>query len=189
MKIGFFTDAYFPQVNGVVTSVYETARELRRRGHEVYIVTSRYPSYEDKEKNITRLSSIMLNKKTNIRVATHLPEKALFNLYKMDFDIIHGHGGGTISLLGLEIAKIKKIPYVFTYHTLFSKYAHYILKGLIIRPKMIEALSRIFCNRCDIVIAPTHKIKEILASYGVKKPIVVIPTGLDIKKFSEAKKV
>ena len=73
---------------------------------------------------------------------SHFPEKELLDVYKMDFDIIHGHGGGTISLLGLEIAKIKKIPFIFTYHTLFSKYVHYILKGLIIRPKMIEALSR-----------------------------------------------
>jgi 1,2-diacylglycerol 3-alpha-glucosyltransferase len=188
MKIGIFTDAYFPQVNGVVTSVDETVRELRKRRHEVFIVTASYPNYKDKEENVIRLSSVMLNKKLNIRVATHLPEKALINLYKIDFDLIHGHGGGTVSLLGVEIAKIRKIPFVFTYHTLFSKYAHYILKGFVVRPKIIEALSRIFCNRCDVVIAPTPKIKDILLSYGVKKSIEVIPTGLDTKKFSKAQK-
>lgn len=189
MRIGFFTDAYFPQVNGVVTSVYETAKELRRRGHDVYIITSRYPNYnDDKKDNIIRLSSVLVNKKLNIRLSTHFPEKELFDLYKMDFDIIHGHGGGTISLLGLEIAKIKKIPYVFTYHTLWSKYTHYLLNGLLIRPRMVKTASRIFCNRCSIIIAPSKKIKEELLSYDVKKPIHVLPSGLDLSIFENIKK-
>lgn len=188
MKIGFFTDAYFPQVNGVTTSVENTAKELRKRGHEVYIVTSRYPNYKDKkEDNVIRLSSILINKKLDIRIATHLPEKELFDLYKMKFDVIHAHSGGTISLLGLEIAHFKKNPFVFTYHTLWNKYTHYFLKGLLLKPKMAEVLSQIFCNQCDAIIAPAERVKNELLSYGVKKPILVIPSGLDLKKFSSAK--
>lgn len=189
MKIGFFTDAYFPQVNGVVTSVRQAVQELRRRGHDVYIITSRYSNYrDDKKDSVIRLSSVLVNKKLNIRLATHFPEKELFDLYKMDFSIIHGHGGGTISLLGLEIAKIKKIPFVFTYHTLWSKYAHYLLNGLLIKPYMIEAASRMFCNWCTQIVAPTKKLKEELLSYGVKKPIRIIPSGLDLTIFENIKK-
>lgn len=189
MKIGVFTDAYFPQVNGVVTSVYQAVQELRRRGHDVYIITSRYPNYkDDKKNNVIRLSSFLINRKLNIRLATHFPEKELFDLYKMDFDIIHGHSGGTISLLGLEIAKIKKIPFVFTYHTLWAKYTHYLLNGFLIKPKIIKAISRIFCNRCTVIIAPSKKIEEELLSYGVKKPIRIIPSGLDLISFLNIKK-
>lgn len=189
MKIGFFTDAYFPQVNGVVTSVHETVKELRRRGHDVYIITSRYPNYkDDKKDNVVRLASVLINKKLNIRLATHFPEKELFDVYKMDFDIIHAHSGGTISLLGLEIASFKKIPIVFTYHTLWKNYTHYLLNGLLIKPKMIEVVSRIFCNKCVSIIAPNKRIKDELLSYDIKKPISIIPSGLDLKKFSNAKK-
>src|SRR3989338_9237974 len=111
MKIGFFTDAYFPQINGVATSVYEITRELKKRGHEVYIVAPKYPNYiDDKNENVIRLSSISVYNQLNLRVATHLPEKNLLNLYKRKFDIIHAHGGGTVSLIGFEIAKIRRIP-------------------------------------------------------------------------------
>lgn len=183
MKIGFFTDAYFPQVNGVVTSVYETTKGLRKRGHEVVIIAPFYPNYNDtKEDNVIRLSSIPIHKKLNIRLATHLPDKTLRNLYKDSFDIIHAHGGGTISLLGLEIARIKKIPIVFTYHTLWNKYTHYFLKGAV-RPKVVERMSRIVCNRCTAIIAPSKRIKNELISYGVKKPIFVLPSGVDLERF------
>ena len=183
MKIGFFTDAYFPQVNGVTTSVYETAKELRKNGHEVFIIAPKYPNYKDEDKDVIRLSSMPLIKKINVRLGTHLPEKSLFKLYRKKFDIIHGHNGGTMSLLGLEVAVLQKIPFVFTYHTLLNKYAHYLWEGLVLRPKMIEIGSKIFCNQCNAVIAPAQKIKDILLSYGVKKPIFILPTGLDIKKF------
>ena len=183
MKIGFFTDAYFPQVNGVVTSVYETVKELRNRGHDVVIIAPAYPNYKDaKKENVLRLSSIPLYKKLNIRLATHFPDRNLFNLYKDKFDIIHSHGGGTISLLGLEIARLKKIPIVFTYHTLWNKYTHYLLKG-VVRPKVVERISRIVCNRCTAIIAPSKRIKNELISYGVKKPIGVIPSGVNFERF------
>ena len=37
MKIGFFTDTYFPQVSGVATSIKTLKQELEKHGHEVYI--------------------------------------------------------------------------------------------------------------------------------------------------------
>ena len=86
------------------------------------------------------------------------------------FDIIHGHSGGPITLLGYEFAKLKRIPYVFTYHTLFNQYTHYFLKGKVITPKMAETASRILCNRFDYIVAPTQRIMDELVSYGVKKP-------------------
>ena len=43
MKIGIFTDTYKPQVNGVVTSITVLERELRKKGHKVYIITTSDP--------------------------------------------------------------------------------------------------------------------------------------------------
>ena len=181
MKIAFFTDAYFPQVNGVATSVYETTKELRRRGHEVCIIATKYPNYKDaKNESVIRLSSISVYKKLNIRIATHMPDKTLFNLYRKRFDIIHAHGGGTISLLGFEIATLRKIPIVFTYHTLWGKYKHYRLRGGI----FAEGISNILTRRCDVIIAPTKKMKDELIASGVKKQISIIPNCVNTDKFN-----
>lgn len=189
MRIGFFTDAYFPQVNGVVTSVYETTRELGRIGHDVVIIAPSYPNYKDlKEDKVVRLSSVPLpiDKNLNIRLATPLPDKTLLSIYKDTFDIIHTHGGGTISLLGLELARLKKIPVVTTYHTLWSKYTHYLLKGAV-KPKVVERVSRILCNRHTAIVAPSPKIKTELLSYGIIRPIFVIPSGINLERFRGSK--
>lgn len=183
MKIGFFTDGYLPQLNGVATSVDNSSQALRKRGQEVYVIAAKYPNLKENNKYTIRLNSISLIKEWNLRIATHLPEKALYNISKIDFDVIHGHSGGPVTFLGFEYAKLKKVPYVFTYHTLLNKYTHYFLRGMVIKPKVAEIASKIFCNHCDYIVAPTQGIKKELISYGVTKPIVVIPSGIDVKKF------
>lgn len=185
MKIGFFSDGYLPQPNGVATSVAGIADELTRLGHEVYIVAPKYPGYKDKG-NVFRLTSVKLDEKTQIRLALTLPEKSLREVIKIDFDIIHGHAGGPITFLGWQIAKLKNIPFVGTYHTLWNRYTHYVFNGILIRPKAAEVASRVFCNLCDSIIAPTLRVKKELLYYGVKKPIVVIPSGLDLSRFGRA---
>ena len=42
MKIGIVSQSYYPRYGGVTEHVHHTAVELRRRGHEVTIVTSRF---------------------------------------------------------------------------------------------------------------------------------------------------
>lgn len=187
MKIGFFTDAYFPQPNGVSTSIRDSAKALEELGHEVVIVAPKYPGYKD-SKNVIRLTSLKVYKQPEMRMALHLPEPSIRKILKIDFDVIHGHSGGPVTLLGWEIARSKNIPYIMTYHTLWSKYTHYFLKGKVIKPRMLERVSRIFGNRCDIIISPTERVKNELVKYGIKKDIRVLPTGVELKKFKNTKK-
>lgn len=188
MKIGFFTDGYLPQTNGVTTSVYESAKELRRRGHEVFIIAPKYPGYVDSDKNVIRLTSVEVNKKPEIRLSLNLPDKSLRRVLSLDLDIIHGHSGGTITLLGWEAASLKSIPFIATYHTLWNRYTHYFMKGKVVKPKMMEQVTKIFGNRINALIAPTKRVEEELRRYGVKKPITVIPSGIDVGKFRSAEK-
>lgn len=188
MRIGFFTDGFLPQPNGVATSVVEAANELERRGHEVFIIAPKYPGFVDKNVRVIRLTSLKVASKPEIRMALHLPDQALRKILSMDFDVIHGHSGGPVTLIGWEIARRKKIPYVVTYHTLWNRYTHYFLKGKVVTPKMMERATKIFGNGVDYLVAPTAKVEKELRSYGVKKPIKVVPSGVDVGEFSKAKK-
>ena len=187
MRIGFFTDGFLPQPNGVATSVFESAKELERRGHEVWIIAPSYPGYIDKSLNVIRLTSLKVFKEPEIRLALNLPDKAMRKVLSMDFDVIHGHSGGIVTLMGWEVARAKNIPFVVTYHTLWNRYTHYFLKGKVITPKMVERATKIFGNQIDFLIAPTGRVEQELASYGVKKPIKIVPSGINIDKFKEGK--
>jgi len=186
MKIGFFTDGYLPQPNGVATSVVEAVKELRRRGHEVSIIAPKYPGFVDHDKSVIRLRSLKVFKSPEIRVALNLPDKNMAKILSMDFDVIHGHSGGTITLLGWELAKLKKIPFIVTYHTLWNRYAHYFMKGKVVTPKMLEQATKIFGNQIDRLIAPTKRVESELRRYGVKKPISIVPSGIDVSRFENS---
>ena len=188
MKIGFFTDTYLPQLDGVSTSVETCVRALEERGHEVNIIAPKYPRYRDKKKNVVRLTSIKFMKDLEMYVALQIPDRTLLKVLRMDFDIIHGHSGGPITLLGWQVARVRNIAYVATYHTLWNRYTHYFFKGKIIKPKMVEITSRVFGNVCDCLIAPTERVKKELISYGIKKPIRTLLSGIDVKRFTHIKK-
>lgn len=187
MKIGFFTDGYLPQINGVAISVATCAKALEALGHEVYVVAPKYPGYKD-EKNVIRIPSMQVVKEPDYRLATFLPNKPLLTASRIDFDIIHGHSGGPITLLGWEVSRLKRVPFVVTYHTLWNQYTHYILRGKVIRPRMAEIASRIFGNLCDTLIVPTVKVEKELLDYGIDKPILVIPNGIQVERFRDIEK-
>lgn len=188
MKIGFFTDSYLPQLDGVATSVDVCASALAARGHEVYIIAPRYPRYKDKAKNVYRLTSIKFVSTPEMRWALQLPEKPLLDIVKLNLDVIHGHAGGGITFLGLQLARAKGIPFVGTYHTLLNHYTHYFFNGKLVTPKMVEFGSKVVGNLCDYLIAPTDRVRDELIHYGVKKPIQVLPSGIDLEQYKNVKK-
>jgi 1,2-diacylglycerol 3-alpha-glucosyltransferase len=183
MKIGFFTDVYPPQINGVATTVEELRGSLVARDHKVYIVVPSYPKFKDICPNVLRLRSVRLWKNPELRVSYMFPDKILQKVLQLDVDIVHGFSGGATPSLGLTLAKLKRKPYVFTYNTRWTKYTHYILKGRVIKPKAVEQMVKLYCNVCTHIIAPAQYVKDELISFGVKKPITVIPNGVNIVKF------
>lgn len=187
MKIGLFTDGYYPQINGVATTVDDLKDSLRTLDHNVYIVAPKYPKYKDRDPKVFRLKSFRLYRNPELRLSYMFPDKIFQKVLKVDFDIIHGFSGGSVPSLGLALAKFKKKPYVFTYNTRLNHYTHYFLGGKILRPKAIEKIVELYCNVCDYVIAPAQYVKEELLEFGVKKPIAVIPNGVNTNKFKPGK--
>lgn len=178
MKIGVFTESYLPDPNGIATTVAASARELEKMGHTVYIIAPSHPGYKDK-KNVIRLYSFKMYRSLDMRTALHLPEKNLIKVLRLDLDIIHGHGGGSVSFLGWEIARLKNIQYIATYHTFAHEYTHYVLRGKVVTPAIVKTATRIFGNMCEQLIAPTDRAKKVLRKLGVKTPITILPNGID----------
>ncbi len=106
---------------------------------------------------------------------------------KLNLDLIHTHTEFSLGLFGKYMSKQLQIPNIHTYHTMYEDYVHYLTFGkqTKLTPKMAKVLSRVFCNKSNRVIAPTEKVKNILEEYGVKKPIHVIPTGIDLQPFQK----
>jgi 1,2-diacylglycerol 3-alpha-glucosyltransferase len=86
-------------------------------------------------------------------------------------------------MLGRFLSTTQGIPQVHTYHTMYEDYVHYIGGGHIISKGMARDFSSAYCNAAMGVIAPTRKTEQLLKSYGVTKPIHIIPTGINTSHF------
>lgn len=191
MRIALFTDTYYPDLNGVVISVDNYAHELRKKGHKVFIFAPKIKGkYKDEDPDLIRLPSLKILKKTEPQIHSPLPwfNKEFNRIFLEDYDIIHAHGNGPYSVLGLLASKVKRVPFVMTFHTVHSLYTHYIFGGRLIKPHHVEMFLKLFANRCSLILTVSEKMKNELQKYGVKKEIYVTPNFLDLKRFTNLKK-
>ncbi|WP_352400380.1 glycosyltransferase family 4 protein [Anaerotignum sp.] len=186
MNIGIFSDTYFPQINGVATSIRTLARGLEQKGHNVYIFTPWDPrTPEIDEPNVFRIPSMPFLFVKNFRAGLLCPPHLLRKIHALNLDVIHTQTEFSLGFFGKFISTTQGIPLVHTYHTMYEDYVHYIAGGHIITSEMARDFSKVFCNATTDVIVPTQKTKDLLLSYGVTTPISIIPTGIDTSHFNQ----
>lgn len=183
MKILMVSDTYLPQINGVATSIYLSKKYLEMRGHEVYIVAPVAPEGEERVIVVPGVP-FLLEKQHRIVFANHL--KIMEFAKSNGIEVVHSHDPLALGIRALKVQKDLRIPHVHTYHTLLTEYRHYVPPPFTPDRKTVEEFSRWFCNKVNIVIAPTEEIRVELLRYKVQRPIEVIPTGIDTIEFSKA---
>ena len=185
MNIGIFSDTYFPQLNGVATSIRTLATALEKRGHNVYIFTPSDPRCHEgyDTLNVYRLPSVPVRFVRDYRAGYVFSPFLAKKIIDLNLDIIHTQTEFCLGALGRFISTTQGIPLVHTYHTMYEDYVHYIGGGHIISKEMARDFSGIYCNTATAVIAPTRKTEQLLKSYGVTKPISIIPTGINTSNF------
>lgn len=187
MRIGIFTDAYIPQIGGVSTSCLLLKNELTKLGHKVFVFTTSDPAAPLDEVNVLRVPSLPFV--SSKRVTVNYNPMLIGRVRKLDLDLIHTQTEFGMGIFGRSICRQTGIPHVHTYHTIYEDWLHGQLKkgpiDLIAR-NGARRLSATFCNSAQHIIAPTEKTRQLLLSYGVTKPIDIIPTGIHLEKFFRA---
>jgi 1,2-diacylglycerol 3-alpha-glucosyltransferase len=183
VRIGFFTDTYTPQINGVVTSIRLFARALERQGHSVYIFAPT-PRQAGDGPHVIRIPSLPFAFQPEMRMAAIYSAQAHRLVRRANLDIVHAHDPFAIGLFGFAVAKRYGLPYAYTHHAMYAEYVHYVWDTTLTR-ELAERLTRDFCNRCDTVLSPSTKITRALLDGGVRKPVVTLPTGVDFVTLSE----
>jgi 1,2-diacylglycerol 3-alpha-glucosyltransferase len=190
MNIGLFSETYYPEINGVATSVYTLKNELEKRGHNVYVFTTTTPGSPEYEYNVFRVPSVPFILITERRVGLFYQPKLAHIIKKLNLDIIHTHTEFSLGIFGRIMAKELRLPVVHTYHTIYEDYTHYLtrFKALDKRAKSFaRTYTKVACNTVEQVVVPTEKTKDLLMTYRVYKDITVVPTGIDLHKFDRNK--
>lgn len=183
MKIAMFTNNYKPYVAGVPVSIEHLAEALRKIGHTVYIFA---PSYENQteEEYVIRYPSfpVKIAGAPIPNVLTKLFER---KVQELEIDVIHVHHPALVGNIALGLQKKYGIPVVFTYHTRYEAYLHYVkpLQWLEEASGLLERYLDYFAQRCDLIIAPTPGMKKYLETRDFNTPIGVLPTGVTENNF------
>ncbi|BCR03242.1 glycosyl transferase family 1 [Desulfuromonas versatilis] len=184
MNILMFTNTYAPHVGGVARSVQGFSREFRRLGHRVLVVAPRFEGTPANEANVVRLPAIQHFSGSDFSVPVPLPGRVRQALRSLQPQLIHSHHPFLLGDTALRIAAARALPAVFTHHTLYERYTHYLPgDSPRLRRFTIDLVSG-YCNLCDAVIAPSRSLAELLRQRGVLTPIEVIPTGVDLGTYT-----
>lgn len=184
MKILLTTDTWAPTINGVVTSAMTLRAALQAQGHTVRVLTLSGDSHTYTENGVTYLGSLdagLVYPGARLRAPALQP--VLQDLLAWAPDVVHSQCEFSTFAPARQIARAVGAPLVHTYHTVYEDYTHYFSPSRTMGRKMAALFTRMICASCDAVIAPTPKIRRLLAGYGVHCPVRVIPTGLDLDRF------
>jgi len=186
MKIGIFTNAYKPIISGVVNSIDLIKRGLRELGHKVYIFAPRYPDYRDCEAGVFRFMSVNLTNQVKFPLAIPFSMRIFNIIERLKLDLIHTHHPFILGKLGANFSKKLGIPLVYTFHTQFEQYTHYVPLPQDILKMGVRTRILSYSEMCDMIICPSRTILSLLREYGVKTPIKMIPNAIDLERFKKS---
>ncbi len=183
MNILMMTNTYLPHVGGVANSVSVFTKEMQRRGHHVVVVAPQYNEEEKEEPDIIRVPAIQHFNGSDFAMILPIPSFLVHHLENFKPDIVHSHHPFLIGSTAIRISMKYNVPLVYTQHTMYEQYTHYVPMGHNRLKKFVVSLSTGYANMSNLVITPSESIAAILKDRGVKRPIEIIPTGIQVDKF------
>lgn len=184
MNIVFLTNTYLPHVGGVARSVSAFAETYRSLGHKVLIVAPEFAETLPDEVDVIRVPALQNFNASDFSVALPIPTGLSDDVKAFGADIIHSHHPFLLGMTAVRLARFLNLPLVFTHHTLYEQYTHYVPGDSQAFKTFIIELATRYANLCDHVFAPSESIAELIMERGVTTPVSVIPTGVDLDRFA-----
>ncbi|RHR25073.1 glycosyltransferase family 4 protein [Clostridium sp. AF19-22AC] len=198
MRIAMLTNNYKPFVGGVPISVERQAKELVKLGHQVMVFAPEYKELpqdcdEYSEEHVIRYRTSR-RKMDNGMVYPRMISREILEAFETEkFDCIHVHHPMYVGPMALYLGKRYNLPVIYTYHTKYEDYLHYIrlfenveersaARQNVYRfgkEKLVPGYMKWFTNQCDLILAPTASMQEAMRKGGTKTPTAVFPTGLE----------
>ena len=186
MNILMVTNTYTPHVGGVANSVRRFTEAFRGNGHRVLVVAPEFEGAPRTEEDVVRITAVQHFNGSDFAVPVPVTGKVSAALKDFAPQVVHSHHPFLLGDTALRVAASREIPAVFTHHTMYESYTHYVPGDSPTLKRFVVDLATGYCNLCDTVIAPSAAVEELLGGRGVTAPIAVIPTGVDLKEFEAA---
>jgi 1,2-diacylglycerol 3-alpha-glucosyltransferase len=184
MRIALFTDTFPPQVNGVANTVARYAKALSEMGHTVCVFTVSDRSEAELEDEyggafqIKKFPSLPALVYPGLRAG--IPFVGVLKaMREFNPDVIHTHTPFAVGWSAVRAARKLCIPLVGTHHTFFDHYLSHVHLDYAWARNLVWKLTVKYYNYCNVVISPTHSLKDGLEEHGLHVPVKLVPNILD----------
>jgi 1,2-diacylglycerol 3-alpha-glucosyltransferase len=184
MRILMLTNTYPPVVSGVARSIVAFEEEYARRGHEVRVIAPDADALDEQEDGVVRVPAIQHFNGSDFPLPVPSPGLVAATVDEFQPDVIHAHHPFFMGSTALRLARSQAVPLVFTHHTMWDQYTHYVSAELPAASRFISSLTAGYANLCEAVIAPSQSVADLLRERGVETRIEIIPTGVDVPRYA-----
>ena len=164
LKIAFITDAWHPQINGVVTTIQNTCSALERSGHQIKLITP------------DQFKTIPCPSYPSIRLALACYGKLKRQLDEFSPQRIHIATEGPLGLAARRYCLSRNLAFTTSFHTLFAEYVNLRFK---IPLSWGYGFLRWFHAPAKKVMVATSSVESDLNARGFKNSLVHWSRGVD----------
>lgn len=176
-RITIVTDAWHPQVNGVVRSLEHTIDEMRRMGHDIMLVTP------------DRFRNVPLPSYPEIRIALTRYRTVKREIDRFQPSFVHIATEGPLGFYARHWCLVRKMPFSTSYHTRFPEY---VSARLPLPQSLLYGIVRWFHNAGNVCMVATQSLEQELAARGFRNlmrwtrgidPVLYAPRALEERPF------
>ena len=170
MRIGLFTDAFFPMTDGVGMVVHNYAKYLMKYGEVIVFCPKYHVDFDDSKLpyKVVRCASF---KVLGIDYSLPVPDvdiNFIKQLDNYDLDIVHIHSPFTLGKIGIKYAKRHNIPIIGTMHSQYKQDFMRATKNEFLAQKLTNSILKVYAN-CDECWAVSNEVARIYhEEYGFK---------------------
>lgn len=186
MRILITTDFYLPNLGGVTTVVLNERSTLTKLGHEVRLLTigpERTSFFEDGVYHL-RASALKLFPDSYMTFSYHDPLLADILAWKPE--VVHSNNEFFTMGYAQRIAKQLGVRLVHTCHTDFTRYNEQMRIRHHLWDQLMARVIKRRLRNSHLIISPSEAHRSMLCRYGITKPMAVLPSGIDLERFSQS---
>ncbi|MEA4859817.1 MAG: glycosyltransferase [Sphaerochaeta sp.] len=186
MRILITTDFYLPNLGGVTTVVLNERSTLTKLGHEVRLLTigpERTSFFEDGVYHL-RASALKLFPDSYMTFSYHDPLLADILAWKPE--VVHSNNEFFTMGYAQRIAKKLGDRLVHTCHTDFTRYNDQMRIRHHLWDQLMARVIKRRVRNSHLIISPSEAHRSMLCRYGITKPMAVLPSGIDLERFSQS---
>ncbi len=183
MKIAFFTDTFFPQINGVTNTLGYLSAYLTKRGIEHLFFAPEYPQEPDAPCDLPVIRFKGLAPRIYPECSIALPSYFVVMSKLKEFapDVVHIVTEVGVGLSGLRAARALGIPVVMSYHTDFDKYLDFYNLKYLSNP--LWGYMKWFHSFAEVNLCPSRDTLQCLEQRGIER-LGIWSRGIDGERFS-----